>query len=61
MKTIETQSAKLKKYTTPCIEHIKIDHEIALSMQSLPPAGPGEGYGWVDEQKSLNNPYKNNI
>ena len=31
-------------YLTPSIEKIKLDNEISLSLASLPPVGPGNGY-----------------
>jgi hypothetical protein len=41
-----------KIYTTPKVELILIDHEIALALESAPPAGPSEVFN------SVQNPFK---
>jgi hypothetical protein len=34
-----------KQYIEPEIEHIELDNEISLALQSEPPLGPGEEAG----------------
>lgn len=31
-----------KKYTTPFIEHIRLDNAISIHLESAPPVGPDE-------------------
>lgn len=38
-----------KKYTDPCIEIIFLDNEISLALESEPPFGPDESYGFNQE------------
>lgn len=42
MNTIDNNK---RTYITPEVAIIKLDNEISLALQSLPPAGPGEGPG----------------
>ncbi len=37
------KSEKKHIYETPHIEHVKLDNEISLALESIPPDGPGEG------------------
>lgn len=38
-----------KKYSTPIIELIVLDNEIALELQSAPPTGPDEAANYMPE------------
>lgn len=42
-------------YTPPIIESIKLDNEISLAMESIPPEGPGEVFLHEDFN---NDPFK---
>lgn len=45
-------------YLPPIIVSVKLDNEISLAMQSLPPEGPGEGFL---HENFNNNPYKQRV
>lgn len=48
-----------KQYTVPQIELIVLDSEISLTLDSTPPAGPGEtGYNGVTPEYLKNDPFK---
>ncbi len=49
-----------KTYTAPQVELILIDNEIALALESAPPAGPSEG-ALLSPEFMHNDPYRNNI
>lgn len=53
-----TGKNKKRNYTTPFIELILIDKEIALQLSSLPPVGPGNGNNMQHHQMA--DPYKQN-
>jgi hypothetical protein len=36
-------SNKKRAYSTPTLEHVKLDNEISLVLESSPPIGPDEG------------------
>ncbi len=40
MNTINENSSK-RKYCAPQMEQVKLDNEISLALESLPPIGPG--------------------
>jgi len=46
-------------YSTPIIEKIKLDFEISLALESIPPNGPGESMSCTPEY--LNDPFKSNM
>lgn len=46
-------------YNAPHIVRIKLDNEISLALESLPPDAPGESYLKAPEYFN-NNPYKSN-
>ncbi len=50
---------KKKIYTAPQVELILIDNEIALALESAPPAGPGEVFN-KPQNTSAVNPFKSN-
>lgn len=52
MKTLENSTEK-RIYIKPSIESIRLDKEISLALQSVPPKGPGEGLEY-----NQNNPFK---
>ena len=59
MKTIEKMIEK-RIYLNPTIELIKLDNEISLALQSIPPEGPGEGASLAPEFMN-NDPFKTNM
>jgi hypothetical protein len=46
-------------YVQPSIECIKLDNDISLQLQSIPPLGPDETYNWDNPQIINNTPFKN--
>ena len=59
MKTKERMTEK-RIYLNPTIELIKLDNEISLALQSIPPEGPGESLSLVPEYFG-NDPFINNM
>lgn len=51
---------KKLEYTSPCIEIIELDNEIALQLQSAPPLGPGEVF-MIDPNHFNNDPFGSNL
>ena len=49
-----------KIYETPQVELIKLDHEISLSLESVPPVGPGEN-AYLTPEYFNNEPYQTSI
>lgn len=49
-----------REYTSPVIERIMLDYEIALQLESTPPESPGEVHLQVPEYFN-NDPFKINI
>jgi hypothetical protein len=50
----------IKKYIQPQIERIKLDNEISLALESLPPV-PGGGWELSNDPQYFNNdPFKSN-
>ena len=49
-----------KSDTAPQVELILIDNEIALILQSTPPAGPSEGASLAPEYRN-DNPFRKNL
>lgn len=60
---MKTQNKENRVYFSPIIERIELDNEISLTLDSTPPAGPGEpGYGSSLAPEYLNNdPFKTNV
>ncbi len=56
MKTLNENLQK-KTYCTPIIEHIRLDNEISLALESEPPVFPGEGLSKAPEYFN-NDPFK---
>ena len=48
-----------QNYSTPKIDRIELDNEIALQLESTPPKAPGEAKLNMSEYFS-NDPFKNN-
>lgn len=46
---METQYIAKREYTAPGIDRIKLDNEIILVLESIPPDGPGEVLGVAPE------------
>ena len=59
MKTTEKIIEK-RIYKSPTLQLIKLDNEISLALQSIPPEGPGEGVSMTLEYMN-NDPFRNNI
>ena len=55
-----THNKNKQEYSAPLIELIKLDNEISLTLDSAPPAGPGEPTGYAPEYFN-NDPYKANL
>lgn len=53
------ENIQKRAYSSPKIEHIKLDNDISLQLQSTPPPGPFEGKNSVEYFN--NDPYKTNI
>jgi hypothetical protein len=51
---------KKRIYNSPALELIKLDNEIALTLESIPPDGPGESLSLAPEYFN-NYPFKSNI
>jgi hypothetical protein len=49
-----------KIYTAPHVEHIKLDNEIALQLESVPPTGPNESRLMSPEYFNID-PFKNDL
>lgn len=47
-------------YFTPKVEHIKLDNEISLALESTPPEGPGESMN-ITPEYFYNEPFKNDL
>jgi len=58
MKTT-TKNTLRKEYNCPKIIHIKLDNEISLILESLPPAGPNESLNKNTPDFFNNDPFKN--
>lgn len=52
MKTSE-RIAEKRIYSSPEIELIKLDNDISLALQSVPPEGPGEGASLAPEYMNI--------
>ena len=52
-------STNKQVYTTPQIERIELDNEIALQLESTPPKAPGEAHLQSPEYFN-NDPFRNN-
>jgi hypothetical protein len=48
------------QYTAPKIDRIELDNEISLTLDSLPPSGPGEGASNKVPEYLNNDPFKSN-
>jgi len=59
MKTKERMTNK-RIYLNPTIELIKLDNEISLALQSIPPEGPDEGASLAPEYMKTN-PFRDNL
>jgi hypothetical protein len=59
MKTSGKPTEK-RMYLNPTIELIKLDNEISLALQSIPPEGPGESALFAPEYLN-NDPFRNSI
>lgn len=57
---MKSHNSEKRNYTAPVIEHIKLDNEISLALESAPPSGPEEGCLKTPEYLH-NDPFKNNI
>jgi hypothetical protein len=57
---METENKKNHTYITPVIEHVELDKEISLVLESTPPEGPGESAVIAPEHFN-NDFFKNNI
>ena len=53
-------NTKKINYSTPQIICVQLDNEIALALQSAPPAGPGEPTGYSPEYFN-NDPLRTNL
>ena len=51
----------MNQYTAPQIERIELDNEISLTLDSLPPGGPGEGASNRLPEYFNNDPFKMNL
>jgi hypothetical protein len=51
----------MKTYTAPIIEHIVLDNEISLALESTPPEGPSESNNVIRPEFIFNNPLKTNM
>jgi len=49
-----------RKYSVPQIEQIKLDNEISLALESLPPVVPGESLSKAPDYFN-NDPFKTNL
>jgi len=58
MNTYNNKHLKLT-YITPQIERLKLDNEISLVLQSIPPEGPGEAS--IAPEYFNNDPFKTNV
>jgi hypothetical protein len=56
---VELYKAKVE-YVTPTIEHIKLDNEISLVLESSPPVGPNQGSLRAPEHFN-NDPFQNSL
>lgn len=59
MKTTEKMIEK-RIYISPALQLIKLDNEISLALQSIPPEGPGEGASLAPEYFD-NDTFKSNL
>jgi len=50
-----------KLYFQPKIELVKLDNEISLALESIPPGGPGEVNNNLAPVHFNNNPFNTNI
>jgi len=59
MNNMDTDNKNMEKrnYFPPFIEKIRLDNEISLALESLPPAGPDEG-AYLSPDFSDRNPLK---
>jgi len=57
---IQIENTQKLTYCEPQIKRIKLDNEISLALQSIPPSGPEEGLLIVPEYFN-NDPFKSNI
>jgi len=51
---MKTENCK-KKYIVPLMECVKLDNEISLALESLPPEGPGESELMYSPEYNKNN------
>lgn len=57
---MKTTFNKKRKYSTPVIECVKLDHEISLVLESTPPEGPNQGSLMTPEHLK-NDPFKSTM
>jgi hypothetical protein len=57
---MNTNNKEKRLYATPLIEHVLLDNEISLILESDPPFGPDEPISFVPEYFN-NDPFKSNI
>jgi hypothetical protein len=46
---MKTQHKENRIYVSPVIERVELDNDISLTLDSTPPAGPGEPTGYAPE------------
>ncbi|HNX88052.1 MAG TPA: hypothetical protein PKH58_03130 [Paludibacteraceae bacterium] len=56
---MKTEINKKRIYLTPEVERIKLDNEISLQMESVPPTGPNEISGSNTIIYHNNDPFRN--
>jgi hypothetical protein len=56
---MKTHNIEKREYTVPVVEHIKLDNEISLALESAPPIAPGE-FSNNAPQYFNNDPFKTN-
>jgi len=56
-----TTTNNKRTYSAPIIEHIKLDNEISLILESAPPTGPGWELGQNAPEFFNNDPFNTNI
>jgi hypothetical protein len=57
---MNTQNKENRLYVSPVIHRIELDNEISLTLDSVPPGGPGEAQLKVSEYFN-NNPFHSNL
>ena len=58
---MKTQNKENRLYVSPLIERVELDNEISLTLDSLPPGGPGEGASNKIPEYFNNDPFKANM